>query len=177
MLKSSGSTFAEESRIGKLCWTLGAIAILLFARAASADTPASAARATKEEAVTLVEKAADYFKSHGADKAFAAFDDPGGPFIDRDLYIFVYDSKGTCLAHGRYKKLIGESRIDEQDANGIYYMRERIKLMETQKNFWTHYRFPDPLTHKIMSKTSYCEVVMDAVLKNIMICSGVYDAL
>jgi hypothetical protein len=46
----------------------------------------------------------------------------------------------------------------------------------TQTSFWTHYKFTDPLTHKILPKSVYCEVVNDTNQDEMVICSGVYDA-
>src|SRR5471030_1848337 len=63
-------------------------------------------RGSAEQAVALVKKAAAYFRANGKDKAFAAYDDPNGEFVDRDLYIFVYSQKGEILAHGANKRII-----------------------------------------------------------------------
>jgi cytochrome c len=150
----------------------------LMVTAHAADTMAqstSTARATKEEATAFVKKAVEYFKANGSEKAFAAFNDHNGKFIDKDLYIFCYDPNGVTLAHGKNPLLIGKSRLDEQDADGTYINRERMELMKTQHNFWMHYKFSDPVTHKIAPKSTYCEVVDDPALKHVLICSGVYD--
>lgn len=145
-------------------------------QAVAADEPtAIAERGTKEEAVALVGKAIAYLKTHDHQQAFDLFNDHDGPFVDRDLYLICYDTTGTTLAHGGNSKLVGRNRIDEQDAEGKYYNRERMDLMQTHTSFWTHYWFGDPITHKILPKSSYCEVMDDDVLKHILICSGVYD--
>jgi cytochrome c len=160
-------------RAGRLLCTL--IIIAAFTHTALAEDTHTE-RGTKEEVVALVKSAVAYFKANGPDKAFAEFSDSKGKFVDRDMYILVYDSTGTCLAHGLYKNLIGKNRIDVQDADGNYYIGDRIKLMKIQSSFWTHYKYPDPLTHKIVPKTSYCETANDPAVKDIIICSGTYDA-
>jgi cytochrome c len=132
-------------------------------------------RATKAECITFVKKAVEYVKTNGNQKAFDAFSDPKGAFIDRDLYIIVYDQNGMTLAHGRNKFLVGKNRLDEQDPDGVYFNRERVEMMKTQSSFWTHYKITDPITHKIMPKLAYCEVV-DNVTPRLLVCSGVYDA-
>jgi cytochrome c len=157
-------------------WLLCLAVFLAFAQSAIADETEPVARATKEEAMVFVKKAVEYFKANGSEKAFAEFDDPKGKFIDKDLYIFSFDSAGVCLASGAHHRLIGTNRIDQQDTDGNYYVEERVKLMKTHASFWTHFKYPDPLTKKILPKSVYCEVVNDPALKDIIICSGVYDA-
>src|SRR5512137_2843156 len=51
-------------------------------------------RGTPAEAKSLVEKALAYIKANGQEKAFEEFNNPKGKFVDRDLYITVYDLNG-----------------------------------------------------------------------------------
>jgi hypothetical protein len=151
------------------------LAIFFAGGAMAEDAVPTEKRGTKSEAVALVKRAVSEFKAVGADKAFAEFSAPKGPFMDRDLYILAYDSSGVCLAHGANQRLIGRNRMDEQDADGVYFVKERLERMKTEKTFWQKYKFTDPLTHKILPKSVYCEVVYDTVLKDFLICAGVYD--
>ena len=48
--------------------------------------------ATPEDAKAMAEKAALYLSENGEDKAFAAINDPVGPFRRGDLYVFVHDT-------------------------------------------------------------------------------------
>jgi cytochrome c len=125
--------------------------------------------ATKDEAVAMVNKAVAYVQREGADKAYAAFDVKGGEFTDRDLYVLVYGTNGTVLAHGANAKLIGKDMNDMQDVDGKYYVKERLALAAKEKTFWQDYKFVDPVTKRIEPKQAYCEVVGDSI-----ICSGVY---
>jgi cytochrome c len=152
------------------------IAFLAFAQNAIADDTPAVERASKEEAVAFVKKAVEYFKANGMEKALAEFNNPHGKFVDRDLYIFANDAKAICLASGAHNRLVGENRIEQQDTDGKFFMRERVELMQSHENFWQHYKYPDPLTHKILPKSQYCEVVIDPVRQKIAICAGVYDA-
>jgi cytochrome c len=77
---------------------------------------------TPEQAKALVQKAVEYLKREGKEKALAVFSDPKGEFVDGDLYLIVFDAvdgKLTMLAHGVNKALIGKPSIDVRDANGI----------------------------------------------------------
>ena len=118
----------------------------------------------------MVKKAVALIKSEGADKAYAAFDDKANAdFHYKDLYVLVYGLDGKCLAHGANPKLIGKDLSDAQDADGTYYVKDRVKLAQSQANFWQDYKFPNPETHKIEAKTTYCEK-----LDNTAVCGGVY---
>ncbi len=147
---------------------MAAAAALAFAVAAS---PALADdHATKDEAIAMVKKGIALVKSEGPDKAYAAFDDKAnGDFHTKDLYLFAYNLEGKCLAHGTNPKLIGKDMNDAQDSDGVYYIKERMKLAQTQASFWQDYKFTNPVSKKIEPKTSYCEKV-----DNSIVCGGVY---
>ena len=55
---------------------------------------AFAGPASKDEAVSMVQKAVAAIKSEGPEKAYAEISNPSGKFVDRDLYIVVYGLEG-----------------------------------------------------------------------------------
>jgi hypothetical protein len=126
-------------------------------------------RGTAAEAEAMVAKAVKYIKTYGREKAFAEFSNPKGKFIDRDLYITVYDMNGVCLAHGLNQKMIGKNMLDIRDPDGIAIVKERIEAAKTQDKFWKNFKWVDPLTKKIESKTQYTERMGD-----ILINCGIY---
>jgi cytochrome c len=175
MLSHNPNLSKRRSRIMNGIYRLLCIfALLQFAGGAAASEITVIERGTKEEAVALVKRAAEFLRVNGPEKAYAAFDDRHGAFVDRDLYILVTDSDGTTIAHGYSPKLIGKNRADEQDFDGKYLVRERIELMKTHQNFWQSYKWSDPLTHTIQSKEVYCEVVSEGVPKSVTVCGGYY---
>jgi len=148
------------SRIaGALC------ALLLVGPALAGD------KAGKPEAEAMVKKAVAFLKANGAEKAYGEFDNKEGQFIDRDLYIVVYDLSGKCLAHGANAKLIGKDLSDSQDIDGKYFVKERAELAKTKQSFWQDYKFANPVTKKIEPKEMYCERVDD-----VAVCGGVYKS-
>ncbi len=151
--------------------TLKTLLAATFMAAALVAAPAYAEdHATKDEATAMVNKAVALIKSAGADKAYSAIDDKANTeFHQKDLYIMVYSLDGKCLAHGANPKLIGKDLSDAQDADGVYYVKDRMKLAQSKPNFWQDYKFPNPITHKIEAKTTYCEHV-----DNTAVCGGVY---
>jgi cytochrome c len=63
---------------------------------------------TPKEALQMVKKAVAYIKANGKEKGIAAVNDKNSPFVDRDLYVTIYDFSGKCLAHGFNSGLIGK---------------------------------------------------------------------
>lgn len=119
---------------------------------------------TEEEAKAMVKKAIAYIKEVGKEKALQEFSNLKGKFIDRDLYIFVYDMTGTVLAHGQNPKLIGKNLYDVKDADGKEYVRERIELIKAKGSGWQEYKFMNPVTKKIEQKKAYVEKYEDMII-------------
>ncbi len=142
-------------------WILAAMCLGLLIAAAIAHAED---RGTKEEAVAMVKKAVAAIKADGRDKAFAAINDPSGPFRDNDLYVVVYDLQGKCLAHGANAKQIGKDLIGLRDPDGKYFVKERVELGKTQDSFWQDYKFLNPATKLIEHKSMYMEKVDDMLV-------------
>lgn len=119
---------------------------------------------TKEEAVALVKKATEYIKANGNDKAFAEISNPKGQFVDRDLYVVVYDMNAKCLAHGQKKSMVGKELIDFKDVDGKPFMRERVELMKNNATAWQDYKFMNPVTKQIEPKSMYLEKLGDLIV-------------
>lgn len=114
---------------------------------------------TKEEASANVKKAIEYYKANGENKAFKEISNPKGMFVKGDLYIFVYDLNGNCVAHGFNSKMIGKSLIEAKDPDGKFYVKERITIAKTKGSGWQSYKFTNPTTYKIEKKTAYVEKI------------------
>ncbi len=124
----------------------------------------AAERATMDDAVRLVKKGAAYLKANGKEKAFAAFNDPNGPFIKGELYFFVYSTNGDgiALAHGQNPKMIGRRLIGLKDVDGVYIIREATKIANSPEGHgWLKYRWPNTVTQAVEKKQSYIERVGD----------------
>ena len=143
-----------------------AIGLIMAVGAAGA-----ADRATKDEAIAMVNKAVDYIKANGADKAYVEIDKKDGEFTDRDLYIVVYGFNGTVYAHGANPKLIGTDQSNAKDPDGKAFVAERIALAKKGEPFWQDYKFMDPLTHTVVPKEMYCVPLNDTA-----VCGGVYKS-
>jgi len=124
---------------------------------------------TAAEAEALVKKAIESIKSKGKDATFAEINNSQGKFTDRDLYVFVYDMSGKCVAHGQNPDMIGKDLIGKVDADGKYFVRERIEIAKTKGSGWQYYKFRDPLTKKTEFKRAYVERYGDLIVG-----SGIY---
>lgn len=119
----------------------------------------AAEKGTKAEAEAMVKKAIAFYQANGKDKTFAAVSDPKGQFIDKDLYIFVYDMNGKCVAHGFNQKMIGKDLLEMKDSEGKAYVKERIDIAKKKGKGWQDYMFTNPLSKKLEHKTAYIEKV------------------
>jgi len=121
-------------------------------------------RATTKDAETMVHRAAALLKKEGKEKAIATFNDPKGAFTYRDLYIAAYDLEGKCVAHGAKKDRVGKSFIDDKDADGKFFVKERVALAKKDGKGWQEYKFSNPATGKVESKVAYLELVDGVIL-------------
>ena len=112
----------------------------------------AAGRATPEDAKAMAIKAAEYLKSAGPDKAFAAFDAKDGPWHDRDLYVTVQDLHGVMVAHGTNAGLIGHSMLDLKDVDGKPFNREIQAIKDAA---WVDYKWQNPTTKAVEAKVAY----------------------
>jgi signal transduction histidine kinase len=141
---------------------MAAMAIVVAAPAAAAQ------RATLEEAKVLVKKAREYIRKNGREKAFAEIDKRDGMFVDRELYIYVYDKNLKNLAHGGNPKLIGKDLSQLRDPDGNFVNQGLLKAAMNGGGTYT-FKFLNPNNGKIEKKTGYAEMEGD-----IMVGSGVY---
>ncbi len=111
------------------------------------------------EAVDMVQRAVAYIRTHGREQAIAAFSTPLPEFRQRDLYINLIDMNGVCLAHGDNTKLIGKAMFDAKDADGQLFIRRFIEVAKEQGKGWIDYRWANPVTEAIESKSTYVEAI------------------
>lgn len=128
-------------------------------------------KATKDDAVAMVKKAVSFIKEQGPEKAYPEITNKAGTFVDRDLYVVVYQLDGMVLAHGSNAKFVGKNMIDAQDVDGKPFVKERVELAAKQPSFWQDYKFVNPVSKKVEPKEMYCEK-----LDNTAVCAGVYKS-
>ncbi len=139
---------------------LAAIATVTLLTLTCAASPAE--YGTKDEAVAMVKRVQAMFAKDGPDATFKAVSDKSvAEFHDRDLYPFIYDLSGNCVAHGARPALIGKNLLDLKDQDGKYLIRELVAIANGPGSGWVDYKWPNPLTNKIEDKSSYVEKMGD----------------
>ena len=68
----------------------------------------------------------------------------------------VYDNKAMGLAHGANEKIVGKDMSQIKDANGVPIVTGMI-AMAAKGGGWFDYDWPDPVTKKVMAKSTYAE--------------------
>jgi len=148
----------------KRLFRLAIVMVILCGLSGNVSGTEKAKHGTAAEAEALVKKAIAFMKSGGKEAAFAEINNPKGRFTDRDLYVFVYDMNGKCVAHGQNLKMIGKDLIDMKDADGKSFVKERVEIAKTKGSGWQDYKFTDPLTKKIERKRAYVERYEDLIV-------------
>ena len=139
----------------RIIFCVAVMFVLMIGYGHAAGTPA--------EAEAMVKKAIAFYKANGQDKAFAEITNTKGQFVKDDLYVFVYDIKGKCVAHGFNQKMVGKDLIDLKDAEGKFFVKERVEIVKTKGKGWQDYMFTNPTTKKLEHKTAYVEKMDDFI--------------
>lgn len=125
---------------------------------------------TRAEVRAFVEGAAAYARTHDRTDFLAEVNEPGGRFhyragVHHGLYLFVYDLKGTVLAHGARRELVGINRWNARDPDGRLWVQAWTRLVQSVGRGWTRYKELNPdANNRWMDKTSWVELCGDMVL-------------
>lgn len=140
----------------RLALALGLSAVLPATQALAANERGSA-----EEATALVKKGIAFLKANGNEATYAAISDPKGQFVDKDLYLFIFDASGKTLAHGANVKLIGKNLTEMKDADDKFFIKEFLSVAAKKGKGWVDYKWPHPITKNIEHKSTYIEKLDD----------------
>ncbi|TNE61216.1 MAG: cupin domain-containing protein [Bacteroidetes bacterium] len=105
--------------------------------------------------------------------AFKAFHDPAGPFLVKDVYIFVVDMNGVELVNPAFPYLEGRKLLEMKDANGKYVFREMIRMVQKDGAGWLDYMWPKPGESVASQKSSYVHMAKMGD-RQVMVGCGVY---
>lgn len=134
--------------------------------AAAFALPAFAAeeRGKPEEARAMLARAVAHIKSVGREKAMADFMVKPGPWVDRDLYVTVFDMSGKTLSHGANPRMVGKDNINLQDGNGKFHVKERLEIARAKGRGQQEFAFLNPMTKQIEPKLMFFERMDDIVV-------------
>ncbi|MDC8760873.1 cache domain-containing protein [Janthinobacterium fluminis] len=117
-------------------------------------------KGTADEAVAMVKKAGAYLKENGQDKTIAAINNPRGPFVKGDLYVFMLrtNGDGLALAHGQNAKIVGKNMLELRSADGVYFVKDFIKVANSAAGKgWVNYKWLNSVSNTIEEKSTYVE--------------------
>ena len=123
----------------------------------------------RDEAKSLVKRAAAYVKYQGKQKALAEISTPKGMFDKGELYVFAYDLQGVMVAHPKNPALIGQNLYSVPDSEGKLFRKEIVEKAKSQGSGWVDYIYLNPETKREEHKTTYFQKVDDVI-----VCCGVY---
>ncbi|WP_420476346.1 methyl-accepting chemotaxis protein [Noviherbaspirillum sp. ST9] len=117
-----------------------------------------------DEAVAMVGRAVREVKQSGREPALEAFSRQDPTFKYQDLYINAIDVRGNMLASGENRALVGKNLIDLKDADGKSFIKEFVRVATSVGKGWVDYRWKNPVSGVVESKSTYIERVGDLIL-------------
>ena len=140
----------------------------------SVNTSFAGEHATKDEVISMVQKAVKMAQEQGKDAALAEVADPHGKFVWKDTYVFALNpADAMTLAHPVKPKLVGKNLLHIKDINGVMIFVEFAKIAKyPEGRGWVDYMWPKPGEKKPSSKHTYIEVVPG---EDVMMGSGYYE--
>jgi len=118
------------------------------------------AQEQKDRAQGLVKEAVAFARKNGKDALLKETSQGQGRFHVKsgdELFIFIYDFQGVCLASGMQSQVVGMNRFNLKDPDGKFFFQEMITLCKTKGSGWVDYKYPNPKNGKVEAKTSWVE--------------------
>ncbi|CAH2602606.1 C-type cytochrome [Rhodovastum atsumiense] len=116
------------------------------------------------QAQILLDRAAAFLEREGPVRAFAAFNDPKGGFVARELYVFVFDMNGRYLASGANPALTGTDALSLRDAEGKELVRDMINLSRAAGGGEVDYVWLNRVSNRVEQKRSFVRRVGDYIV-------------
>lgn len=133
---------------------------------AAASTLALAAEhSTPREARAFFDQAVKYLQANGPEKSWKAFNNRTGPFVKKDLYVYVIDTKGTYVANGAAPiDLVGLNVLDTVDASGNPLFRNMIAVTDKQAEAKIRYVWLNRKSNHVEPKVAWLHREGDYIL-------------
>lgn len=118
---------------------------------------------TADEAFALTTRAHALVQEIGFDAASEVLHDPQGGFVDRDLYVFVFDRQGVYRIMGADRNRIGSSLFDAPGVDAQQLLDDAWQRCE-QGGGWVEYNIINLATGTVKGKSSYVLPLSDELL-------------
>lgn len=129
------------------------LAVMLATGLAACASQSTGERGNANDAEAMVERAIEAYDANGS-AAFADMTAPSTTYVDRDIYIFVFDPNHKLVAHATDANRIGDDASILVDANGTPFGNTML-VMADEDGEWVDYMWMDPLTGTEVAKSSY----------------------
>jgi hypothetical protein len=118
---------------------------------------------TADEALALATRGHELVQDIGLEAAAAVFHDPKGGFVDRDLYVFVFDRQGVYRIMGADIKRVGTSLFDAPGVDAQQLLDDAWHRAD-QGGGWVEYNIINLATNTVKGKSSYVLPINDELL-------------
>ncbi|TNF91574.1 MAG: hypothetical protein EP297_15625 [Gammaproteobacteria bacterium] len=137
-----------------------------------------ATASTAEEVTALVKQTREAVEKNAL-QTFARINRAEHPYKNADnpsLYVFVFDTNLTVVAHAIKTKVIGKNVKGKPDIKGKKFRDEILAtaLKDGSGCGWVDYYFKNPKTKQIAHKNSYFELAKGSDGKDYIVGSGKY---
>lgn len=131
---------------------------------------------TEEEVVTLVKQTKEAIEKNAL-QTFARINRAEHPYKNKDnpsLYVFVFDTDLTVVAHAIKTKVVGKNVKGKPDVKGKKFRDEMLEKANKDGKGWVDYYFLNPKSKKTEHKTAYIELAVGNDGKGYIVGSGKY---
>lgn len=123
----------------------------------------------KDEALAMLDKAISLYKAKGLDFIVDAIMKKDSAVNNgKELYVFIYDDKGTMVAHPN-TNLVGQNTYNSPDVKGKLFRKEIIDTANSKGSGSVDYVYKNPKTGALEEKITFFKKVDDLVF-----CVGIY---
>jgi hypothetical protein len=110
---------------------------------------------TADQARQLVFDALVHIKAVGYAQAVRDFHNPQAGFIDRDLYVFIFDRAGFYNVHGAMPEKDGSDLRAIVGLDAEQLVADAWEVCDTDQGGWVSYAITNPVTRDVQAKSSY----------------------
>lgn len=132
--------------------------------------PMAAMAGGAKELKAKAQEAAKYLSEKGQ-AGLAEFSDTSSKWAQTP-YIFVYDLKGTIIAHGANPKLVGKNLMGLKDVKGNMFAAEFVAVAKNPGHGWVEYWWPKKGSKTPEQKASY---IMRVPNQDMLVGAGLND--